>query len=114
MAKLPDDIIANILNLQLQLLERLDEATKTIFDILERYGETEATIPELDELQSIREKANTYYSRFYNTLRQIYECQPVASRDILELLSRYINESEAVVDATVASIEEIKRNWDLP
>ncbi|MBW4618396.1 MAG: hypothetical protein KME17_03290 [Cyanosarcina radialis HA8281-LM2] len=114
MSKLPSALIANVLDLQIQLLECLDESTKTIFDLLEQYGETEATIPELDELESIREKANTYYSRFHTTLRQIYECQPIASHDILELLARYISESEAVVDATVASIQEIKKNWNLP
>ncbi|MCL1467108.1 hypothetical protein [Argonema galeatum] len=48
------------------------------------------------------------------TLRRIYDAQPVASRDMLELLARSINEATAALPATAASIEEIKRNWNLP
>lgn len=114
MAKLPDEIITTVFTLQRQLLERIDEATATVFIMLERYGETDATLPELDELQSIRERADNYYSRFYVTLRRIYDSQPAASRDSLELLGRYINEAESTNEAIQASIQEIKRNWNLP
>jgi sugar phosphate isomerase/epimerase len=64
MARLPEAKVLIVFALQRTLLERLDEATRTEFDLLEQYGETEETIPELDELQNIRERANTYYSRF--------------------------------------------------
>ena len=114
MAQLPDEIITTVFTLQRQLLERIDEATATVFLILDRYGDTAATSPELDELQSIRERADTYYSRFYVTLRRIYESQPVASRDSLEIVARSINEAQAVSAATLASVQEIKRNWNLP
>lgn len=114
MAKLPDEIITTVFTLQRQLLERMDEATATVFVMLAEYGETEATVHELDELQSIRERADTYYSRFYVTLRRIYESQPVASRDSLDIVARSINEAQAVADATLASVQEIKRNWNLP
>ena len=114
MVRLTDEVIINVLNLQRQLLERIDEATATLFILLEQYDETDETIPELDELQSIRERADTYYTRFYVTLRRIYESQPIAPRDTLELLARYIDESEVTVDAIGASIQEIKRNWNLP
>ncbi len=69
MAKLPDETLTTVFNLQRQLLERIDEATATGFTLFEQFGETEETIPELNELQSIRERADTYYSRFYTTLR---------------------------------------------
>lgn len=73
MAKLPAPTIASVLNLQQQLLEHINEATKAGFILLTDYGETEETIPELDELQSVIERADSYYTRFYITLRRIYE-----------------------------------------
>lgn len=113
MARLAAETLRNIFSLQQQLLEQIDEARAVEFVLLEQFGETEETIPELDELQSIRERADSYYSRFYVILRQIYDAQPVASRDILELLARYINEADATIEAIQASIEDIKRNWNL-
>ena len=114
MAKLSDEIVARILNLQRQLLELIDEATATELTLLEQFGETEETIRELELLQNARERADTYYSRFYVTLRRIYESQPLASRDIVELLTRFINEAEATVEAVGATIQEIRRDFNLP
>lgn len=114
MARLPAETLRTIFSLQQQLLEQIDDARAVEFVLLEQFGETEETIPELDELQSIRERADAYYSRFYVTLRRIYDAQPLASRDILELLSRSINEATAALAATTANVQEIKRNWNLP
>ncbi|OCR01435.1 hypothetical protein BCD67_21735 [Oscillatoriales cyanobacterium USR001] len=114
MARLPAETLKTIFSLQQQLLEEIDEARAVEFVLLEQFGETEATIPELDELQSIRERADSYYSRFYVILRRIYDARPVASRDTLELLARYINEADATIEAVQASIQDIKRNWNLP
>ena len=113
MARLSTETLNEAFALQQDLLERLDETTATEFIIFEQFGETEATIPELDELQNIRERADSYYSRFYTTLRRIYMSQPVASRANLELLTRTIENAQAVSDATSASIQDIKRNWGL-
>lgn len=100
MAKLPDEIITRILNLQRQLLEQIDEVT-------------ENTILEFEQLQNIRQRADTYSSRFYVTLRRVYESQPLASRDSLELLAKFINEAEATIEAIRATIQEIKRDFNL-
>ncbi|MGK7874505.1 MAG: hypothetical protein AB4426_14715 [Xenococcaceae cyanobacterium] len=113
MAKLSDETITTVLNLQRQFLERIDEATAIEFALFEQFGETEATIPELEELQNIRERADSYYSRFYTVLRRIYESQPVASNANLELLARTIQEAQATTEAIRASIQDIKRNWNL-
>ncbi|MFB2892381.1 hypothetical protein ACE1CI_05480 [Aerosakkonemataceae cyanobacterium BLCC-F50] len=114
MARLPAETLRNIFNLQQQLLEQIDEARAVEFVLIEQFGETEETIPELDELQSIRERADSYYSRFYVTLRRIYDAQPVASRDMLELVTRSMDEATAALAATTANVQEIKRNWNLP
>ncbi len=114
MAKLPDETITRVLNLQRQLLERIDDAAATEFAILAQFGETEATADYFELLQNARDRADSYYSRLYTALRQIYPSQPVASRDSLELLGRFIQEAEATVDAIAATVQEIRRDFNLP
>ncbi len=80
MAKLLDETISQIFQLQRRFLEQIDEASAIEFAIFQQFGETEATLPELEELINIRERADSYYSRFYTTLRQIYSSQPYANR----------------------------------
>ncbi len=60
-----------------------------------------------------RERADSYYLRLFTALRQIYPAQPVASRDSLEILARFIGEAQASVDAVGATLAEIKRDFDL-
>lgn len=84
MAKILEKILTDVFDLQKFFLESIDEATSIEFLIFGRFGETEATIAELNGLQSIKERADFYYSRFYKVLRLIYESQPVASRANLE------------------------------
>ena len=54
MAKLSDETLTTVFNLQKQFLESIDAATATEFIIFERFGETEETIPELNELDSAK------------------------------------------------------------
>lgn len=112
MAKLPDNTLSIIFKLQRQLLERIDETTATEFALFELYGEEEI-IDYYEQLQNARERADAYYVRLFTTLRQIYPSQPAASRDSLELLSRFIAEAEATVNAVEATISEIKRDFNL-
>jgi hypothetical protein len=75
-------------------------------------GETAETLPELEELQNIKEKLRSKYSRLYNLLLRITESQPIASEDMLVLLYRSIESTEASLDASIASLQEIQRNWN--
>jgi hypothetical protein len=113
MAKLPEATIKQVFSLQQQLLNCIDEATATEFTISENFGETGYTIEYFEQLQNAREKADTYYSRLFIALRQIYPAQPMAHRDNLNLLARFITEAEATIDAVEASITEIKRDFNL-
>lgn len=113
MAKLSDEIVTAVFNLQRQLLERIDEATATEFTIFEQFGETEAIIGEFEQLQNVRDRADSYYSRFSTALRRIYESQFVASTANLDLLARFIEEAKATADATAATVQEIRRDFDL-
>jgi hypothetical protein len=112
MAKLPDPVISNIFVIQRRIIECLDSTTATEFRLFERMGETAETLPELEELQNIKEKLRSKYSRLYNLLLRIAESQPIASEDMLVLLYRSIESTEASLDASVASLQEIQRNWN--
>ncbi|WP_017295562.1 hypothetical protein [Geminocystis herdmanii] len=113
MAKLSDEIITKVLELEKQLLLIINESTKTTFTILEIYGETETTIIALDDLDNARERAYTYYSRLHNILGKIAESQPMATNVMLTLLNRSIEEAEATIEATQATIIEEKRSFNL-
>ena len=135
MANLPNETITTVLNLERRLLQLINEATAAGFIILEQFGETEETIPELDELQNVRERATSYYIRLYRLLLQISESQPVGSSLLksspsagvspavktrrlsaatLNLLAQSIAQTQAIADAGEASTQEIKRNCNLP
>jgi len=113
MAKLPEEILSNIFNLERQLLESINEATEVEFIILEQVGETQDTIDYFEQLQNAKERADSYYLRLFTALRQIYPSQPIASRDRLELLYRFIIEADATVNAVRATISEIRKDFDI-
>jgi hypothetical protein len=112
MAKLPDPVISNIFISQRRIIECIDATTATEFRLFERMGETAETLPEFEELQNIKEKLRSKYARLYNLLLRIAESQPIASRDMLDLLYRSIESTEVSLDASVASLQEIQRNWN--
>ncbi len=113
MANLPDTTTTTVLDLQRRLLKIINEATAVGFIILEQYGETETTLIALDDLQNVRERANTYYSRFYTFLLRIAESQPFATNAMLDLLARTIDDAQATADGSEATIQEEKRNFNL-
>lgn len=113
MAKLPEEILTRVFSIQRQLLERINEATEIEYQLLERFGETQETLDYFEQLQNYRERADNYYLRLFTSLRQIYPAQPVASRDILEMLARFIGEAQASVDAIGATLAEIKTDLNL-
>ena len=114
MAQLPEETITTVLNLQRRLLAIINQAAAIDFLILEQYGETEATLIDLEQLQNIQERADTYYTRFYTLLRRIAGSQPVAAPAMLELLYSSINDAQATADALEATIGEEKRNSNIP
>ena len=113
MAKLPDETLTTIFNLQRQLADGIEEATATEWLLFEQYGETEATIPELEELQNARERLTQPYSRLSTLLLRVLESQPVASAAVLELLEQTIQQAQTAVDVARASIREVQKNWNL-
>jgi lantibiotic modifying enzyme len=102
-----------VLELQQNLLVIIHESTSFQFMILENYGETEATLCDLEQLDNVQQRADTYYSRFSTLLRQIAASQPSATSATLALLSRSIEDAQGTVFALKATIQEIKQDWGL-
>lgn len=70
-------------------------------------------ITELDEIQNVKEQANSYYTRLSRLLLQIAQSQLAANSATLNLLSQSLAQTKAIADAGQASLVEIKRNWNL-
>jgi non-ribosomal peptide synthetase component F len=113
MAQLPDETLSTIFRLQQRLVLLLDTATAAEYFILQQFGETEETMPELEAIDNVKERLRIPYNRLHRILQQVAESQPAATADVLEFLYSTIAETEAAADASEASIQEIKRSWNL-
>lgn len=110
MARLSDEILTIIFNLQRQLVEGINEAAATELAIFEQFGEIEITIPPLEQLQNARQRLTESYSRLGMLLLRIAESQPT---DLTILLDQTVEQAQAAVDASQASIREAKEDFDL-
>jgi len=113
MAHLPPETLILITNLFPRLLEVINLATATEYNLFEQYGETTATMPELDELKNVTERVRGFYNRLYALTLQVGESQPIASSATLNLLQTTIEQSQFIADAGEASVLEIKRTWGI-
>ncbi|MBC6481411.1 MAG: hypothetical protein GDA56_30315 [Hormoscilla sp. GM7CHS1pb] len=114
MAKLPTQTLITIFDLQRRLIELIDEAKAAELNLFERFGETEETLEELEQLQNSTERLRNPYSRLYSLALTIAEAQPTAPDAMLNLLAETLEQGPAIADAVEASILEIKRTWNLP
>ena len=114
MAKVSPQTLTIIFNLQRRLVELIDQAKTAEYHLFEDYGETEETIPELEQLQNGAERLRNPYSRLATLTLAIAEAQPIAPTAMINLLSQTVEEASASSDAVEASIMEIKRSWNLP
>ena len=114
MANLPNETLTTILYLQRRLFQIINQASAAEFNLAEEYGETETTLGELEELKNVIERARTSYTRLYRLLLLVGESQPIADSATINLLEQSIAQAEATADASEASTQEIKRNWNLP
>ena len=65
---------------------------------------------ELEELQNIRDRLVTSYSRIQNILLRIAQSQRIAARDMLNLLYLSIEQTQLLIDISIASVQDIQRN----
>jgi hypothetical protein len=113
MAKLLEETLTSIFELLRQPEEQIEYASATEWQLFTEYGENERTLSELEELFNARERGINSYSRINNILMRILQEQPTLSNTMLEMLERAILQGTASVDAVNASINEVKRQWNL-
>jgi hypothetical protein len=82
------------------------------FSLFQQFGETAETAPELEELANIRERLISLYNRLHNIFLRVTQSQPIASEDLLNLLYRSIEQTEISIDTSIASLQDIQRNWN--
>jgi hypothetical protein len=51
-------------------------------------------------------------SRLYNLLLRVSQSQPIASTDMLNLLYGAMENGQNSLDAIIASLQDIQRNWN--
>lgn len=113
MAKLPDSALVNIFTLQRSLVECLDSATAMEYRLFQEIGETPETLPELEELQNIRDRLVSSYSRLNNLLLRICQAQPTAPVDMLDLLYLSLEQTQSWEHPSFYSIDRSKTGDDL-
>lgn len=113
MAKISDEILIKTLTIYRQLLELINEAKATEYQILEEFGETEITLIALEELQNIVERMRNSYSRLNTLLLRISEAQPRADTATIELLIKSIEQAQGNLASSLATIQESKRDTGL-
>ena len=114
MAKLSPNTLTDIFKFLRQIAEEIENAYSTEWGLFDNYGETPETINELEELQNVKERLNQSYSRLNLLTLRILEAQPIASHAMLDLLNKAIEDGSSNLDASHASIQEIKKGWNLP
>jgi hypothetical protein len=70
------------------------------------------TRSELEELQNIEERLLVSYNRLHTLFLKVCQSQPLASADMLNLSCQAIEVGEATIDASIATIQEIQRDWN--
>ncbi|MEA5420348.1 hypothetical protein VB712_14040 [Spirulina sp. CCNP1310] len=112
MAKLPIEITNLVNSLKQQALSIVDESLALELKIFEQFGETENTLPALDEMKNAGEDAASAYSQLSLLQLQIAKIQPDAPSDVLDLLAKAIEKTQLRIPALARSIQEVQQQYD--
>ncbi len=113
MAKLNLDTAQTVWDLKHQLLEIIDTARTLELSLFEAFGESERTIPYLDELQSIAQQATERFSRLSTLQLGVANTQPPMPRDLLELVELSIESTKQKIPALKRSNQETIQEFNL-
>lgn len=80
-----------------QLLDTVDDATAVEFALFESFGQTNRTIPVLEQIKTVAEEAASLFSQLSTLQLRIAESQPTASADMLELLAQVIEQNATLI-----------------
>ena len=113
MAKFQNEFGEIIWTLKRQLLDIIDAATAAELTLFEMVGETSETLPFLDELKNVAERAAPWFSRLSNFQLRTAEAQPAIPADMLNLVNQSIERIQIEIPAMERSIQEVKTEWNL-
>lgn len=109
MAKLSPEVLTTIFSLQRRLIELIAETKNSEFSLFERHGETEETLPELEQIENCLERLRNPYSRLHTLTLRISEYYPIAPSAILELLAETIEQAQISADVVTANLSETRK-----
>ncbi len=113
MAEIPPQIADHIWEILQELLDLINEASKTEDQILQQFGETEITAVAFESLVEIRLEATERYSQLTQALLRIATIQPIVPTDTLAVINNRINNLQNRIPALKRSIAEITQDWGL-
>lgn len=113
MAKLRLETAQTIWDLQRQLLEIIDIAKTLELTLFEAFGETDRTIPYLDELQSIAQQGTERFTRFSTLQIRIANTQPPIPQDLLQIVDKSIESTQQKIPALTRSNQETIQEFNL-
>ena len=113
MAKLSLGTAQTIWDLQHQLLEIIDTAKTLELKLFEAFGETDRTIPYLDELQSIAQQGTERFTRFSTLQIRIANTQPPIPQNLLQIVEQSIETTQLKIPALKRSNQETIQEFNL-
>ena len=113
MAKLSLKTAQTIWDLQHQLLEIIDTARTLEVSVFEAFGETDRTIPYLDELQSIAQQGTERFSRFSTLQIRIANTQTPIPEDLLQIVTLSVESTQQKIPALQRSNQETIQEFNL-
>jgi uncharacterized protein with PhoU and TrkA domain len=112
-AEIPKRTISEVLELMGKLLKLINTAAHSELSAFNKYGETGQIAYVLEQLQNVKEKAVSTYTRLSTIVLKISETQPTLTPTMMGMLIKAIEQAKATVSAGEASINEVKSEWRL-
>lgn len=113
MAKISQESIDRILRSYQNLIDVINFAKFTEYNLYIQNGETESTIEDLDTLSGIALDATTFFERLNVITIKNTTIQPQADAASASMMEETIVFIETKIPAWFRSIEEIVNNWRL-
>lgn len=113
MAELPEEALNIALKLEKRLLQITYQASNLGFRIWEEFGETNATIADLDLLQNVTEQARANYTKLTKQLFEIAASRSKSNLMTMDSLSHYCHSIETNISDLEVTIAQVKSNQQL-
>lgn len=113
MAEIPQENINRIVQNYQGLINIVNLAMSAEYKLFAQYGETEATINDLNALSNVATSATDSFKRLNAITIRIATIQPQTDVATANMLLETIIFNEARIPAWLRSIEEVVNNWSL-